>query len=77
MDVSMGAFDEIFQQMMLNSKDVVYVLDQNNRILYSSNRASIGQTYVQKDSNEYFRMQKDNANVAWKIVGELYKESWL
>ncbi|MDQ0874586.1 two-component system sensor histidine kinase YesM [Paenibacillus sp. V4I3] len=74
MDVSMGAFDEIFQQMMLNSKDVVYVLDQNNRILYSSDRASIGQTYVQNDSNEYFRMQKDNSNVAWKIVGELYKD---
>ena len=74
MDVSMGAFDEIFQQMMLNSKDVVYILDQNNRILYSSDRASIGQTYVQNDSKEYFRMQKDNSNVAWKIVGELYKD---
>ncbi|MDF2650416.1 MAG: putative sensor with domain [Paenibacillus sp.] len=74
MDIGLGAFDEIFNQMMLNPKDVIYVLDHNNTVLYSNNKAYIGSTYTQKESSDYLYRQQDNANVSWKIVGELYKE---
>lgn len=74
MDVGMEAFDEIFNQMMLNPKDVIYVVDQNNTVLYSNNKANIGLTYTPKESSDYLYRQQDNVNVSWKIVGELYKE---
>ncbi|MGO4270206.1 histidine kinase, partial [Paenibacillus sp. TAF58] len=74
MDIGLGAFDEIFNQMMLNPKDVIYVLDHNNTVIYSNNKAYIGSTYTLKESSDYLYKQQDVANVSWKIVGELYKE---
>lgn len=74
MDVGMGAFDEMFQQMILSPMDFVYVVDQNNTIMYSNHRELIGEKYSAQNSDDYLHLQQENVNVKWRIVGEFYKE---
>jgi hypothetical protein len=52
-DISLGAFDEIFQHLTISQKDSMYVMDQEGRILYCSKRERIGQLFQASDSEEY------------------------
>ncbi|WP_284640681.1 cache domain-containing sensor histidine kinase [Paenibacillus silviterrae] len=75
MDVSMGAFEEIFQQMMLGPKDVIYVLDSKGTIIYSNQRSLIGQPYQPPDQTEgYIQMVQGVEDVGWTVRGDFYKE---
>jgi two-component system sensor histidine kinase YesM len=74
MDVNMGAFDEVFKQMLLGTKDDIYVLDDEGICLYSNKTANIGTKYVPRTSNDYLHLQHDIPNTGWKVMGEFYKQ---
>jgi two-component system, sensor histidine kinase YesM len=73
-DVSISAFDEIFQQLKLNEQDAVYVTDAKGNILYSNHRDMIGKVYQAASSEEYLYVNKDMQQAGWQVTGEVYKE---
>ncbi|WP_245855887.1 cache domain-containing sensor histidine kinase [Paenibacillus rigui] len=74
MDVSLSAFDEVFQRIVLNANDIVYVVDAKGTVLYSNKRELIGKAYVPIASEEYLHIRQDAAENGWTIIGEVYKE---
>ncbi|MFC0211913.1 sensor histidine kinase [Paenibacillus chartarius] len=73
MDVSMSAFDEIFQQMVLNPKDYVYVMDNGGIVLYSNHRELIGKPYAPLHSDEHIQIEHTTEGTDWKVRGDFYK----
>lgn len=75
MDVNMGAFDEIFQQLMLGPRDSIYVLDPQGTIIYSNQRNLIGQPYQAPARDEGFiQMEQGVEEVGWTVRGDFYKK---
>ncbi|MDD9265428.1 sensor histidine kinase [Paenibacillus sp. GCM10023248] len=72
-DVSLSAFDEIFQHLTTDQKDVMYVTDQEGRILYSNKINLIGQLFQPSDSEVYHYVKHDMPNSNWSVIGEVNK----
>ncbi len=74
-DISLSAFDEIFQYLTISQKDGMYVMDESGRILYSNKHDAIGQMFQPvADSEEYHYVQHLMPNSAWSVVGEVNKD---
>ncbi|WP_159886887.1 cache domain-containing sensor histidine kinase [Paenibacillus puerhi] len=73
-DVSVSAFDEIFQQLLLNPQDAVYLTDEQGNILYASNKEMIGTTYQGKPSKDYIHLSHPLSRAGWNVVGEVYQD---
>ncbi|MBD0381478.1 cache domain-containing sensor histidine kinase [Paenibacillus sedimenti] len=74
MDISLGAFDEIFQHLTISQEDGMYVTDQEGRILYSNKPEKIGQIFQATDSEVYHYVSHDMPGSAWHVVGEVNKD---
>lgn len=74
MDVNSGAFDEVFNRMVLGAKDEIYVVNNEGICLYSNQPEKIGSHYIAKDSNGYLHLQHEIANTGWQVVGDFYKQ---
>ncbi|MGO4497622.1 sensor histidine kinase [Paenibacillus sp. 2RAB27] len=74
MDVGLGVFNEIFQQMVLNNRDTVYVVDKQGIILYSNKKEHIGTVFQANASDDFLHLQQETAENSIQIIGEFYKK---
>jgi two-component system sensor histidine kinase YesM len=74
MDVGLGVFNEIFQQMVLNKRDTVYVVDKMGITLYSNQPEHIGKVFHANTSDDFLHLQQETAENSIQIVGEFYKK---
>jgi two-component system, sensor histidine kinase YesM len=77
LDVGVSALDDIFSQMVLGSKDHIYLIDNEGTIIYSNRKDLISSTYVWSSSDEYVPLSQSLENSGWRLVGELYKVEML
>lgn len=73
MDVDLGAFDEIFEQIVLSGKDEINVLDAEGNCLYSNNPEKIGKKHAPETSLDYMQLQHEIPATGWTINGSFYK----
>ena len=73
MDISLSAFDEIFQQLNINPEDGMYVTNPAGLILYSNKREQIGHPLQLSQSEEYHYVQQGMPNSGWSVYGEVNK----
>ncbi|MGG1554784.1 cache domain-containing sensor histidine kinase [Paenibacillus ferrarius] len=74
MDVGLGAFHDIFKQMVLNKRDTVYVVDEHGSILFSNQPDLIGKVYQEKASGDILHLQQEAPENHLQVIGEFYKK---
>lgn len=74
MDISLDAFEDIFERLTVDQHDGMYVVDQNGWILFSNKTDRIGQSFHASDSDAYQYVTQDLPNAGWRVIGEVNKD---
>jgi two-component system, sensor histidine kinase YesM len=76
-DITLDAFEDIFNRLTIDQHDGMYVVDQNGWILYSNKDERIGQSFRPSDSDQYQYVTQQLPNAGWRVIGELNKDELL
>ncbi|UOQ84761.1 sensor histidine kinase [Gracilibacillus salinarum] len=77
-DIDLAVFEEIFNDLNFEPSDQVYVLDEENQIIYSSKTELIGKEMsgvVNEISDNHFQLTEDVDELGWKVVAEMERQS--
>lgn len=74
MDVTLDAFEDIFDRLTIDQHDGMYVVDQNGWILFSNKEDRIGQSFHASSSDEYQYVTQNLTNAGLRVIGEVNKD---
>ncbi|MBB3113086.1 two-component system sensor histidine kinase YesM [Paenibacillus phyllosphaerae] len=74
MDISLDAFEDIFERLTVDRHDGMYVVDQNGWILFSNKTDRIGQSFHASESGAFQYVTQDLPNGGWRVIGEVNKD---
>lgn len=77
-DIDLAAFEEIFNDLNFEQSDQVYVLDEENQVIYSNETELIGKQLSglkNEISENQIQLTENVDELGWKVVAEIERKS--